>query len=70
MDSNGMTDGFKMRRGAIEAGVPLITDIKTGADSLKKDDRQQKEIRKGGLIVWGRGIFSKFWHFLLRVNVK
>jgi hypothetical protein len=29
MDSNGMTDGFKMRRGAIEAGVPLITDIKT-----------------------------------------
>jgi len=30
MDSNGMTDGFKMRRGAIEAGVPLITDIKTG----------------------------------------
>jgi len=29
MDSNGMTEGFKMRRGAIEAGVPLITDIKT-----------------------------------------
>ena len=29
MDSSGMTDGFKMRRGAIEAGVPLITDIKT-----------------------------------------
>eukprot|EP00438_Fugacium_kawagutii_P001885 Skav221267 [mRNA] locus=scaffold1935:69287:70671:- [translate_table: standard] len=28
-DSNALTDGFKMRRGAIEAGVSLITDIKT-----------------------------------------
>jgi len=29
MDSGSMTDGFKMRRGAIEAAVSLITDIKT-----------------------------------------
>jgi len=29
MDSDALTDGFKMRRGAIEAGVSLITDIKT-----------------------------------------
>ena len=28
-DSDALTDGFKMRRGAIEAGVSLITDIKT-----------------------------------------
>lgn len=25
----GMTDGFKLRRGTIDAGVSLITDIKT-----------------------------------------
>lgn len=29
MDSSGMTDGFKLRRGTIDAGVSLITDIKT-----------------------------------------
>jgi len=29
MDSGSMTDGFKIRRGAIEAGVSLIADIKT-----------------------------------------
>ena len=28
-DSDALTDGFKMRRGAIEANVSLITDIKT-----------------------------------------
>ena len=29
MDSDALTDGFKIRRGTIEAGVSLITDIKT-----------------------------------------
>ena len=29
MDSDALTDGFKIRRGAIEAAVSLITDIKT-----------------------------------------
>eukprot|EP00931_Biecheleriopsis_adriatica_P056258 TRINITY_DN3332_c0_g1_i1.p1 TRINITY_DN3332_c0_g1~~TRINITY_DN3332_c0_g1_i1.p1 ORF type:complete len:142 (+),score=29.21 TRINITY_DN3332_c0_g1_i1:62-427(+) len=29
MESASLTDGFKIRRGAIEAGVSLITDMKT-----------------------------------------
>jgi len=29
MDSQGLTDGFELRRSAIESAVPLITDIKT-----------------------------------------
>ena len=29
MDSDALTDGFKIRRGAIESAVSLITDIKT-----------------------------------------
>merc|ERR1719361_1513905 len=29
MDSQGLTDGFEMRRAAVDSGVPLITDIKS-----------------------------------------
>merc|ERR1712054_302332 len=29
MDSQGMTDGFELRRAAVDSAVPLITDIKT-----------------------------------------
>merc|ERR1712232_1214052 len=30
MDSQALTDGFELRRAAVDAAVPLITDIKTG----------------------------------------
>eukprot|EP00931_Biecheleriopsis_adriatica_P111997 TRINITY_DN864_c0_g1_i3.p1 TRINITY_DN864_c0_g1~~TRINITY_DN864_c0_g1_i3.p1 ORF type:complete len:1609 (-),score=374.68 TRINITY_DN864_c0_g1_i3:279-5054(-) len=46
MDSGSLTDGFKMRRGAIEAGVSLITDIKTAIMTVhalhKKWQRESK----------------------------
>merc|ERR1719343_4013 len=29
MDSQALTDGFEVRRAAIDSGTPLITDIKT-----------------------------------------
>merc|ERR1711967_193561 len=29
MDSQALTDGFEMRRAAVDSAVPLITDIKT-----------------------------------------
>merc|ERR1711907_299988 len=29
MDSQGLTDGFELRRAAVDSAVPLITDIKT-----------------------------------------
>merc|ERR1719487_3116320 len=29
MDSAGLTDGFELRRTAIDSAVPLVTDIKT-----------------------------------------
>merc|ERR1712139_135436 len=31
MDSQGLTDGFELRRAAIDSAVPLITDIKTAS---------------------------------------
>jgi hypothetical protein len=47
MDSGSCTDGFKIRRGAIEAGVSLITDIKTAVFTIHAMHRKWMRERRG-----------------------
>jgi biotin carboxylase len=44
MDSQGLTDGFQMRRTAVDSAVPLITDIKTAI--LASMSIQRKRVRE------------------------
>lgn len=48
MDSQALTDGFEMRRAAIDSGTPLITDIKVAvlmAMSLHRKWTREREGR-------------------------
>jgi len=47
MDSGSMTDGFKMRRGSIEAGISLITDIKTAVFTVHAMHRKWTRESRG-----------------------
>jgi len=47
MDSGSCTDGFKIRRGAIEAGVSLITDIKTAIFTCHALHRKWEREKRG-----------------------
>eukprot|EP00930_Biecheleria_cincta_P086946 TRINITY_DN761_c0_g1_i4.p1 TRINITY_DN761_c0_g1~~TRINITY_DN761_c0_g1_i4.p1 ORF type:complete len:1593 (+),score=314.31 TRINITY_DN761_c0_g1_i4:81-4859(+) len=47
MDSGSATDGFKIRRGAVEAGVSLITDIKTAIFTCHALHRKWQRERRG-----------------------
>eukprot|EP00931_Biecheleriopsis_adriatica_P111996 TRINITY_DN864_c0_g1_i1.p1 TRINITY_DN864_c0_g1~~TRINITY_DN864_c0_g1_i1.p1 ORF type:complete len:1585 (-),score=359.91 TRINITY_DN864_c0_g1_i1:13-4767(-) len=47
MDSGSLTDGFKIRRGAVEAGVSLITDIKAAVFTSHALHRKQMRESQG-----------------------
>jgi len=47
MDSQGLTDGFALRRGAIDAAVSLITDIKTAILTITAMQRKWTRERAG-----------------------
>jgi len=47
MDSQGLTDGFEMRRGAIDAAVSLTTDIKTAGLIVQALQRKYVRERAG-----------------------
>jgi methylglyoxal synthase len=47
MDSQALTDGFEMRRAAIDSGTPLITDIKVAVLTVMSLHRKWSREREG-----------------------
>lgn len=52
MDSKGATNGFEMRRQAVDAGVSLLVDLKTA--TMMVQSLHRKYLReKAGRVFWG-----------------
>lgn len=47
MDSQALTDGFELRRTAVDSAVPLITDIKTASMTAMSLHRKWTRERAG-----------------------
>jgi len=47
MDSQALTDGFEMRRAAVDSGTPLITDIKTATLTCQSLHHKWKREQSG-----------------------
>merc|ERR1711879_628734 len=54
MDSQGLTDGFELRRAAVDSAVPLITDIKTAIMTIMALNRKSVREQAG----------KDFWSYL------
>jgi len=47
MDSEGLTDGFDVRRAAVDSSTPLITDIKSAVLTIQSLHRKWTRERAG-----------------------
>jgi len=47
MDSEALTDGFEMRRAAVDAGISLLTDVKTAILTVMSLHRKFTRERAG-----------------------
>merc|ERR1719240_2000055 len=52
MDSQALTDGFELRRAAVDSGVPLLVDMKTATLCVQSLHRKWSRERTGR-VFWG-----------------
>jgi len=67
MDSQALTDGFEMRRAAVDAGVPLITDIKTAILTCCSLHRKWTR-EKAGRAFWSYNTWQEYTETCKAVN--
>lgn len=62
MDSHGVTDGFEMRRMAVDNGIGLLTDIKTAVLFVAALNRKRTR-EAAGRTFWGMESWQEYHCF-------